>query len=111
MYGGAKREKAYALLINIIEEYNIKLLSTKVYWDKPELKEEYKEFWSQYKKIEKIKKGNVIEYTKQKEVLFLKYDIQKLRKSKKDYSDVINIYKEKLVKYNAIRTIKNKCKT
>ena len=34
-----KREKAYALLIKLIEEYNTKLLSTKVYWDKPEKKE------------------------------------------------------------------------
>ena len=29
---GAKREKAYNLFINIIEEYNTKLLSTKIYW-------------------------------------------------------------------------------
>lgn len=108
---GVKREKAYTLLINIIEEYNVKLLSTKVYWDKPELKEEYKEFWNQYKEIEKIKENNFIEYIRQKEILFLKYDIRKLRKSKKDYSKIIEIYKEKLVEYDAIRTIKNSCKT
>ena len=29
-----KQEKAYSLLINIIEEYNVKLLSTKIYWEK-----------------------------------------------------------------------------
>ena len=34
-----KREKAYNLLLNIIEDYNIKLLSTKVYWDKPAQRE------------------------------------------------------------------------
>ena len=29
----AKREKAYAMLINLIEDYNVRLLSTKVYWE------------------------------------------------------------------------------
>ena len=108
---GAKREKAYNLFINIIEEYNTKLLSTKIYWDKPELKKEYKEFWNKYKEIEKIKENNFIEYIKRKEILFLKYDIKKLRKSKKDYSKVIEIYKEKLIEYDAIRNLKNQCKT
>ena len=28
-----KREKAYSMLINLFEDYNVKLLSTKVYWD------------------------------------------------------------------------------
>ena len=31
-----KKEKAYSLLINIIEEYNLRVLLTKIYWDKPE---------------------------------------------------------------------------
>ena len=33
-----KQEKAYSLLINIIEEYNVKLLSTKIYWEKTSTK-------------------------------------------------------------------------
>ena len=28
-----KRESSYTMLINLIEDYNIRLLSTKVYWD------------------------------------------------------------------------------
>lgn len=46
-----KQEKAYSLLIRLIEEYNIKLLSTKIYWDKPSDREEYKEFWKNIKKL------------------------------------------------------------
>ena len=30
------------MLIEIINEYNVKLLSTKVYWDNPEIREDYK---------------------------------------------------------------------
>ena len=46
-----KQEKAYGLLINLIEDYNLKLLSTKIYWDKPAKREEYKLFWEKYKAI------------------------------------------------------------
>ena len=44
----AKKERTFELLIELIEEYNIRLLSTKVYWDKPEEREEYKKFWAKY---------------------------------------------------------------
>ena len=45
-----KREKAYNTLINLIEDYNIKLLSTKVYWDKNQERDNFKTFWNKYKK-------------------------------------------------------------
>ena len=51
----AKKERTFELLIELIEEYNIRLLSTKVYWDKPEEREEYKKFWAKYNEIQKIK--------------------------------------------------------
>ena len=38
----AKREKAYAMLINLIEDYNVRLLSTKVYWEDIKERENYK---------------------------------------------------------------------
>ena len=50
----AKKERTFELLIELIEEYNIRLLSTKVYWDKPEEREEYKKFWAKYNEIQKI---------------------------------------------------------
>lgn len=50
----AKREKAYSMLINLIENYNIKLLSTKVYWETPKQRDEYKNFWNKYKEITKL---------------------------------------------------------
>lgn len=72
----AKREKAYSMLINLMEDYNIKLLSTKVYWESPKQRDEYKKFWSQYKEISKLKETDFIEYVKQKEILFIKNDIR-----------------------------------
>ena len=105
----AKREKAFVLLIDLIEEYNIRLLSTKVYWDKPNEREEYKKFWNKYKEIEKI--DNNSEKAKQKQILFLKNDLKKLNKSKNNYTKVIKVIKEKLVEMGAIRQIKSSYKT
>lgn len=102
-----KREKAYSMLINLIEDYNIKLLSTKVYWETPKAREEYKEFWNKYKQISNLKETDFIEYVKQKEILFVKDDIKKLDKEKIDYSKIIKYYKRKLVDYGAMKELKN----
>lgn len=101
-----KREKAYSMLINLIEDYNIKLLSTKVYWETPSQRDEYKKFWNQYKEISKLKETDFIEYIKQKEVLFIKNDIKKLEKEKTDYSKILKYYKRKLVDYGVMKQIK-----
>lgn len=106
-----KREKAYSMLINLIEDYNIKLLSTKVYWESPKQREEYKKFWNKYKEISKLKETDFIEYVKQKEILFVKDDIKKLCEGKTDYTKILKYYKRKLVDYGAMKTIKNTFKS
>ena len=106
-----KREKAYAMLINLIEDYNVKLLSTKVYWETPSKREEYKAFWNKYKEISKLKETDFIEYVKQKEILFIKNDMKKIQDTKIDYSKILKYYKRKLVDYGAMKEIKNSCRT
>ena len=101
-----KREKAYGLLIKLIEEYNIKLLSTKVYWDKPEKREQYKVFWSKYKELENIKPK--AENIKQKEILFVKADLKQVYANENKYYKIIQFYKDKLVSLGAMRELKDK---
>ncbi len=102
-----KQEKAYSLLITLMEEYNVKLLSTKIYWDKPSEREEYKAFWKEYKEVAKGKDTNYIEYIQQKQILFLKNDLKKLRKDTNKYYRIIQFYCNKLVELGAMRLIKN----
>ncbi len=102
-----KREKAYTLLIKLIEEYNLKLLSTKVYWDKPEKREEYKAFWNRYKEIKNIE--NKEENMKEKEILFIKSDLKEVYKNETRYYRIIEFYKNKLVSLGAMKQLKNKC--
>ena len=106
-----KREKAYGMLINLIEDYNVKLLSTKVYWETPKQREEYKEFWNKYKEISKLKETDFIEYVKQKEILFIRNDMKKIQNSKIDYSKILKYYKRKLVDYGVMKEIKNSCRS
>lgn len=102
-----KRENDYKMLINLIEDYNVRLLSTKVYWDDLTKRDNYKKYWDKYKEISKLKETNYEEYTKQKEILFIKDDLKKIRNTKIDYTKLIIYYKRKLVDYGAIRAIKN----
>ena len=71
-----KREKAYGMLINLIEDYNVKLLSTKVFWQDLSKRDEYKKFWDKYQKISKLKETDFIEYVKDK------FHLQHLKYSK-----------------------------
>lgn len=102
-----KRENTYNMLINLIEDYNVRLLSTKVYWESMSERDYYKKFWDKYKEISKLKETNFEEYIKQKEILFIKNDIRKIQNDKIDYSKIITYYRRKLLDYGVIRELKD----
>ena len=45
-----------------------------------------------------------------KEILLLKRELKEVNKSTNDYTKLIKYYKEKLVEYGAMRSLKNKVK-
>lgn len=104
-----RQEKAYGLLINIIDDYNLRLLSTKIYWDKPKDREEYKKFYEEYKKINALKEKNYMEYSKNKEILFLRREQKIVYNNVNRYYRIIKFYNKKLVALGAMRTLKNSC--
>lgn len=106
-----KKNSAYEMLITLIEDYNIKLLSTKIYWDKPQQRDAYKKFWEEYKNIEQEKETDQGKALKQKEILFVKNDLKLVAKQEEKYAKIIKFYKEKLVELGAMKNIKNACKT
>ena len=102
-----KQEKAYGLLINIIDDYNLRLLSTKIYWDKPQEKEEYKKFYAEYKKVNELKEKNYMEYSKEKEILFLRRELKETYKDINRYCRNVEFYKRKLVNFGVMKELKN----
>ena len=91
----------------MIEDYNVRLLATKVYWDNAKDREIFKNFHEKYKEIEKLKEIDFIEYVKQKEILFVKEDIKRIQNEKTDYSRLVKYYKRKLVDYGVMKEIKS----
>lgn len=103
-----KEESAYKMLIDLIEEFNIKLLSTKIYWDNTEERQNFKEFWDKYKALEQLKKED---YEIEKQTLFIKNELKELNKNTERNEKIIAYYKGKLVEFGKMRRIKNSCIT
>ncbi len=101
-----KAKKAYKILLTIMEEYNLNLLSTKIYWEKQKEKDEFKKFLDNFKKAETAKDKEV-----KREILFIKNDLSKINAEPERYKLVINVYKEKLVELGAIKKVKAKSAT
>ena len=102
----AKREKAYTMVLNLLENYNVELLATKVYWENNKEREEFKKFYEKYQQIENLKDKDFIKYVKDKEILFIKNDLSKIKNEKTDYSRLIKYYKRRLVDYGVMKEIK-----
>lgn len=98
-----KKKTLYNTLYEVIEDYNIKVLSTKIYWENPKDRDEYKKFYEKYEQV-KDKKDK-------KEVLFLKEEIKRLNVNRKKYENIIKEYKKELIKRGELRTIQNNIKT
>ncbi len=98
-----KREQAYETLFEVMEDYNVKILSTKVYWDRPEERQAYKKFWEKYEKAE--------DDTNKKQILLLKQDLKELKKLRKENIAIIELHKQKLTKMGVIKTIGTSAKT
>ena len=98
-----KQEIAYQMLIKLIEDYNIKLLATKIYWEDIKQRDDYKKFWDKYKKITEYEDEDT---NIKKEILFIKEDMKALKKYKGKYKQIIKFYKEKLSSYNKAKKIK-----
>ena len=93
-----KKEDVYQILLKLIEDYNVKLLSTKVYWEKPEERELYKKFWNDYSKA---KSSEV------KEVLALKRELHDLKEDDSEKMVYLkNFYKKKLVDLGVMKSVK-----
>ena len=98
-----KKEAAYQMLLKLIEDYNVKLLSTKVYWDKIEEREAYKRFWDSYSKADSYD---------EKEVLSLKRELHDTALEKEKYAEVRKFYKDKLCELGVMKKIDGKsCRT
>ena len=104
-----KRENAYQLLLRLIDQYNDKLLSVKIYWNNNEEKANYNKFNIKRKDLEKVKdEEGLHEYDIKKQILYIREDLKYLNKHNENnkYYRIIKFYKGQLVKLGDMRQIK-----
>lgn len=98
-----RKEEVYNLMLDLLSEYNEKLLSTKIYWENLKERECFKKFWEEYQT--KISES-------EKEILVLKREVSMLNKSEDELMEqLVKYYKTKLVKFGAMRELKDSCIT
>ena len=97
-----KKEGAYNTLLNIIKNYNEKLLSTKVYWENQEEREIYKKFWKNYQNATSVE-GQEIE--------ILRMELHNVKEEGPKSKKIRQFYKNKLVEFGVMKQYKNSCKT
>ncbi len=106
-----KRENAYQLLLRMFEQYNNKLLAVKIYWDKPEQKNEYMKFSEKCKALEATRENGLKNYEINKQILYIREDMRKLEKYNDKYFRILQYYRNRLVNLGDMRAVKNSCKT
>ncbi len=97
-----KKEEVYRALLKIIQNYNEKLLSTKVYWENQEEREVYKKFWKDY---ENAKSDD------EREITVLKKELHDIKDNGPKAKQIRMYYKHKLVEFGAMKQFKNTCRT
>ncbi len=102
-----KKERAYNLLIDFIKEFNLKILSTKVYWDNADDRNNYRAFWKEFQDIENIEDEE--EKRKKTEILFIKNELKEVQKNENKFTKIISFYKAKLVEFGVMKKLPNKC--
>ena len=101
-----KRENAYQLLLRLIEQYNQKLLSVKIYWNNNEDKIEYNKFANKCKELDKVREEKGLhEYDIRKQIIYIREDMKNLQKYGDKYYRIIKFYKGRLVKLGDMRQI------
>ena len=93
-----RREEVYTLLLDILEEYDKKLLSTKIYWEDLTEREKFKTFWEIFSEKES---------DRDKEILLLRRELSMIDSSDKSKEKLVKFYKDKLVKFGVMRSLKN----
>lgn len=109
-YISADKFETYNLLLDTIESYNYNILSQKIVWDNDDEKENYKKFWKQFEEYKKLERIDFDEYKRLREVLFITHEIKEVKKVNKDYTSLLNYYRERMKMQKGLRNVKNSVK-
>lgn len=102
----ADKFEVYQLLLDLIENYNLNVLSKKIYWETDKEKEDYKKYFDKYQEFKKLERIDYAEYIRLREVHFIMDDLKKI-KSEKKYDELKVYYRERMKQQRGFRKLKN----
>lgn len=106
-YTDAEKYAAYEVIMDAIEEYIDNILAYKTYWVSENDKKEYKKLEEKWLVMKKLARIDYDAYLRQREVLFINYDLNTMKKEGINLPELRAYYKERLIIRHAIRKIKN----
>ncbi len=109
-YTDSEKFACYEVILDAIEEYADNVLAYKTYWEKEENKIAYEKFSEKFATLKKLARIDYEQYKKQREILFIKYDIFFMDADKIKLPEVRDYYRERLIIHHALRIIKGKAK-
>lgn len=102
----ADKFEVYQLLLDLLESYNVNVLSKKIYWDTDLEKEEYIKFFNKYTEFKKLERIDYAEYIRLREVHFIMNDLSKIKEDKK-FEELKKYYRERMIQQKGFRRLKN----
>lgn len=102
----ADKFEVYQLLLDLLESYNVNVLSKKIYWDTDLEKEEYIKFFNKYTEFKKLERIDYAEYIRLREVHFIMNDLSKIKEDKK-FDELRKYYRERMIQQKGFRRLKN----
>lgn len=106
-YTEAEQFAAYEVILDGIEEYVDNILDYKTTWDSEEEKKDYEKFNEKFAILKKLARIDYEGYKRQREVLFIKYDLKYMNKNNIKLPELRAYYRERLIIRNALRRLKN----
>ena len=109
-YTDAEKFACYEVILDAIEEYAENVLAYKTYWETEDNKKAYQKFNEKFTTLKKLARIDYEQYKKQREILFIKYDMFFMDADKIKLPEVRDYYRERLIINHALRILKAKAK-
>ena len=109
-YSEAEKFASFEVILDAIEEYVENILAYKPYWEKEEDKKAYDKFNEKFSILKKLARIDYDGYKKQREILFINYDLEAMNKQKIKLPELRDYYRERLIMHHALRELKKKAK-
>ncbi len=106
-YTDADKYASYEVLLDAIEEYIENVLEYKSYWISEVEKKEFKKLEVKWQELKKLARIDYDCYLRKREVLFIKYDLDAMKRMGLNLAEVKDYYRERLLIRHALRIIKN----